>query len=62
MTVPPRLIPDHTDFHEYRVFTNQYGNLWVYGRVAGTSETGWQYIGNLTRVSGSGIADVYRTP
>ncbi|MEU8624070.1 hypothetical protein [Streptomyces sp. NPDC048669] len=32
---------------------NKYGNLWVYGRVAGSETKGWIYSGNLTKESGS---------
>lgn len=42
-----------TTFYAWCGVYNKYGNLWVYGRLAGGESKGWIYSQNLTKESGS---------
>ncbi|MFJ6013447.1 hypothetical protein [Streptomyces sp. NPDC092952] len=42
-----------TTFYAWCGVYNKYGNLWVYGRLAGGETKGWIYSKNLTLESGS---------
>jgi hypothetical protein len=39
-----RSVSKGTDFYVWCFYENQYGNKWVYGRVAGTETKGWAFI------------------
>ncbi|MEE6311375.1 hypothetical protein V1634_31570 [Plantactinospora veratri] len=43
-----RSVPKGTEIFYHCLYVNDYGNLWVYGRVEGTSTSGWMSLDNLT--------------
>ncbi len=42
-----------TTFYAWCYHYNHYGNLWVYGRIAGTETRGWTSVNNLQWQGGS---------
>ncbi|MFD7920373.1 hypothetical protein ACFV3R_14240 [Streptomyces sp. NPDC059740] len=45
--------PYGTIFYAWCQKINDYGNYWVYGRIAGTQTKGWYYTSNLKQQSGN---------
>ncbi|MFI6585719.1 hypothetical protein [Embleya sp. NPDC050493] len=39
---------DNTKFYFWCYTTNRHGNNWIFGRIAGTEETGWVYEKNIS--------------
>ncbi|MFB9835183.1 hypothetical protein [Actinoallomurus acaciae] len=52
-------VPISLHFYEWCAYQNSAGNIWIYGRLEGTSTMGWQWQGNLNTASGSAIPDVW---
>lgn len=42
-----------TKFYYWCYDTNDYGNKWIWGRVAGTDYTGWVYAPNVPKKKGT---------
>ncbi|KUJ64404.1 hypothetical protein ACZ90_57590 [Streptomyces albus subsp. albus] len=45
--------PSGQRFYFWCWSNNEYGNKWIFGRVAGTQDLGWVYSGNVTQDAGS---------